>query len=377
MTAAQAPDQPQRIASNKRAFAGKNVLDSRPRFGYIILAVSHLFPALAQLESFESKASHLLQSYSDHPATVRNRIERQCSGKVPSPFRLADAELVIAREYGFTSWEALKAALESKPLGERLIDASASGDTATVDALLRMDGSLLETCGGWQQFRPLFFAKLGNHDATATTLRRYGATLNAFEAAALGAVDALTEILRATPEEAKARREHYDATPLHAVRDASVAAAQLLLEHGAHVNAIDSNRQRLTPLHGRAEHGDLPMVQLLLEYGADVHADSCMGTPLHAAVGGFQHEPPATWKDVATCLLTHGADVNAQSQQSETTDWTPLHHAAWRDHGDAVTWLLEQGANPAAMDGKGRLPWQIAEAYGFPQLADLLAKASA
>jgi ankyrin repeat protein len=76
----------------------------------------------------------------------------------------------------------------------------------------------------------------------------------------------LRALLGRSPELANARREHCDATPLHAARG-NVAAARLLLEFGADVNDIDGAKQRLMPLHGRAEHGDVEMVKLLLEHG--------------------------------------------------------------------------------------------------------------
>jgi ankyrin repeat protein len=67
------------------------------------------------------------------------------------------------------------------------------------------------------------------------------------------------------------------------------------------------------------------MVKLLLEHRADVHAVSCMSTPLHCAVGGFQHAPPERWREVAEQLLEAGADVNAGSVENG-------------DHRVAVLW---------------------------------------
>src|SRR5207244_1043031 len=106
-------------------------------------------------------------------------------------------------------------------------------------------------------------------------------------ASALGNVAELRNLLSDSPAVVDARREHCDGTPLHTARE-NVEAARLLIEFGANVNVIDGQKQRLMQLHGRAEHGDIEMVKLLLENGADVHAMSSMSTPLHCAVGGFQ-----------------------------------------------------------------------------------------
>jgi ankyrin repeat protein len=211
----------------------------------------------------------------------------------------------------------------------------------------------------------------GRLESATDVLRRHGATLDVFEAAALGNVAELRSLLSRSPELANARREHCDVTPLHAARG-NLQAARLLIAFGAQVNAIDSEKQRLMPLHGRAEHGDIEMVELLLHHGADVHAASCMGTPLHCAVGGFQHAPPERWREVAERLVAFGADVNAGSPVTGDPNWTPLHHAAWRNHGAAVTWLLRHGADRTRVNQYGSTPLGTARHFGYTELIDLL-----
>ena len=220
----------------------------------------HPLPANARLQQFKQAAKQLLRDFNQNPETVRDRIERHCTFNPDDGFKLANAQLVIARGYGFESWAKLKAHLESKPLAEQMIDAASQGDTEAVTRLVG-DENLIEVVGGWQQFRPLFFAEKGGHEETAAILRHHGATLNVFEAAALGSVPELKRILKYELGAANAHRDHYDATPLHCVRGAGVEAAKYLVDCGADVNATDS--QKLTPLHGRAEHGDVEMVELL------------------------------------------------------------------------------------------------------------------
>jgi hypothetical protein len=333
--------------------------------------VDHPLPAHATLVRCKRAAKQLLKSYRENPSLCEERITRQCPNDLGADFKLADAQRVVAREYGFDSWTKLKQYLDRRPPEQLIFDAVANDDADAVEALLTDDPSLIDARGGWELFRPLFFARRDGRKVTIDVLLRHGASLDVFEASALGDISQLRLRLNTSPGLANARREHCDATPLHAARG-NLPAARLLLELGADVNAIDGEKQRLTPLHGRAEHGDVEMVDLLLEHGANVHADSCMGTPLHCAVGGFQHSPPERWRDVAQRLVKAGADVNAGCAGNGDPNWTPLHHAAWRNHAAAVSWLLQQGADRTRVNKYGSTPLGTAQYFQHTEIIDLL-----
>jgi ankyrin repeat protein len=72
-------------------------------------------------------------------------------------------------------------------------------------------------------------------------------------------------------------------TPLHkAACWGHDAILQLLLNHGASVNAV--NKEGDTPLHDAAREGHVDILQLLLNHGASVNAVNNHGdTPLHHA----------------------------------------------------------------------------------------------
>jgi len=333
--------------------------------------VAHPIPPFSTLARFRRTAKQLLKTYRENPSICEERIARQCPDDLGAHFRLADAQRVVAREYGFASWAKLKRYLEAYPPEQLIFDAVANDDADAVESLLADDSTLIDTRSGWQLYRPLFFAMQGGQGAVIDLLRHRGATLDVFEAATLGNVAELRTLLNGSPELANARRDHYDGTPLHAVRG-NVESARLLIEFGAEVNAIDGEKQRLMPLHGRAEHGDVETVELLLEHGADVHAVSCMSTPLHCAVGGFQHVPPERWCEVAERLLEAGADVNAGSAENGDPNWTPLHHAAWRNHSAAVSWLLEHGADKTRINQFGSTPLKTARYFAHKEIIELL-----
>jgi ankyrin repeat protein len=120
-------------------------------------------------------------------------------------------------------------------------------------------------------------------DETARRLAE-SAELDVFEAAALGEVARLRELLAEDSALAKARSDD-DFTALHyAAFFDGADAARLLLEHGAEVNAFADNELGVHPLNSAAAAGRLEVAAALLEAGADPNAPTRSGfTPLDAA----------------------------------------------------------------------------------------------
>ena len=114
-------------------------------------------------------------------------------------------------------------------------------------------------------------------------------------------------------------------TPLHVVAeggdyhsgdDHDALVAQLLLEHGADVDAPDDDSQ--TPLHLASSFGRVKVVLVLLNAGANANMKNAEGqTPLHAVSGSvyYSQEDGIT---IARLLLEHGADPNAQDNNHLT-----------------------------------------------------------
>jgi len=120
-------------------------------------------------------------------------------------------------------------------------------------------------------------------DGTARRLAET-AELDVFEAAALGDVARLGELLAADPTLAQARSGD-DFTALHyAAFFDGPETALLLLEHGADVNAFADNEIGVHPLNSAAAAGRREVAAILLEHGADPNARTSRGfTPLDAA----------------------------------------------------------------------------------------------
>jgi ankyrin repeat protein len=117
-----------------------------------------------------------------------------------------------------------------------------------------------------------------------------------------------------------------------------------------------------TPLHLAALHDQPAVAVLLLANGADVNAKNTSGeTPLTTALLSYQH------KEMAELLLTHGADPN-------TAGVNPLGRAVERGLDYDVELLLANGADPDAIDSRGRMSVHWAVINEQTQILEILLK---
>jgi hypothetical protein len=118
-------------------------------------------------------------------------------------------------------------------------------------------------------------------------------------------------------------------------------------------------------LHLAAAFADRETVLTLLDAGADVEQIS--ETPMRNQA---LHALLALSKDaeVARLLIERGADVNA----AQTAGYRPLHQAAVAGREDLVRLLLDAGADRTARCDRGKTPAEYARERGHKAVATLL-----
>jgi len=120
------------------------------------------------------------------------------------------------------------------------------------------------------------------------------------------------------------------------------------------------------PLGLAAFFGRREAVELLLARGGEVNTNARHPfhvAALHAALAGPQ-------PTIARLLVEAGADVNARQQAGIA----PLHETAQNGDLELSQLLLDHGADPSATDDNGKTPADTAREHGHEAVAALLEK---
>lgn len=213
----------------------------------------------------------------------------------------------------------------------RFWTAVTTGDRATVESLVLANPEL--ATARRDGVSAILLAMYHHKPDVVACLRAYVESLDIFEASALGEVDRVASLLGSDPGLANAVANDGFGPLGLASFFGHERAVQFLLEHGARVDTASSNGMHVMPLHSAAAARSVPIARLLLEHRAPVNARQGGGfTPLMEAAFNGQ-------VDMVEILVDHGADRHLRDEEGRTA----ADHARARGHDS----LAERLGSPA------------------------------
>ncbi|HTE21157.1 MAG TPA: ankyrin repeat domain-containing protein, partial [Armatimonadota bacterium] len=246
-----------------------------------------------------------------------------------------ETTLMMAAEHG--SLAAVQALLQ------RRVDVNArdvKGRTALVMGVgavpLRSlpSGQRLKVPDPARAVRPALVRLLVQHGADPNVRDREDGDTPLLRAADYGTVETIRALLQAGARVNAGSRPGRETALMRAVREDQEDVARVLLASGADPEA--RNRDGATALHDAAGRS-LEMVQLLLSHGASVNAQNGRGDPPLLAA----HQAP-----VIRTLIEYGADVNLRARHRPSA----LMWAAKREDREAVRLLRAAGAHVGLLE---------------------------
>lgn len=141
--------------------------------------------------------------------------------------------------------------------------------------------------------------------------------------------------------------------------EGNIPMMELFLQHGANINA--TNRQGEQALQLAAWTNHLDAVTWLLDHGAAINRGGGTWSALHYAVFAGND-------DVARLLIRRGAEINATAPNGSTV----LMMAAHEGQEKLARMLLDAGANPAIKNDQGESALTWAMRYGNFTIAELV-----
>ncbi|MBL8213407.1 MAG: ankyrin repeat domain-containing protein [Bryobacterales bacterium] len=301
------------------------------------------------LHQLKRQAKELLTRYRAGAPKALAEVNAHYRSADAATFALHDAQLVIARAYGFDSWPKLKAYVDGITI-RRLVDAVKDGDLARVQAMLRSRPELADMQLSYgDEHRAIHYAVMHRQPEIARLLLRKGANARAGIHPHRSATSAWTlanergfaDLVAVIDEEERRRKPvpkandepepvNTDEALRAAVADGNISLLQSLHAEGRLRNPIRGDGGGLLTV--AVESNRIDMLRFLLDCGFDPNervssgqgdwVSWSQGYPLwQAAAQGS--------RAIAELLLDRGADPNVHVDSSGSAVYSAYSHRQW------------------------------------------------
>jgi len=323
-----------------------------------IAAWADRWMAVLPVESKRDTITRAAQKVEEFAVRTLSRDERRCV--------LADAQFVLARSHGFTSWptfaahiDALAHAGTETAAFEAAADAIVRGDEAFLQQLLRQHPELIRARSAREHRATLL------HYVSANGVENYRQQSPPNAAR-------VTELLLAAGADVEAEADVYGGgcTALGLVatstppREAGVQipVIQVLLDHGAQIEHPNLAGNNADAVYACLANGCPEAAQYLAERGAHVGIVGAAGIgrldivqQLVATADGSRREMALRYaagygqREIVSFLLEHGVEPDAHTGDGATA----LFYAVLGSHVEVMRLLLERGARPGMRNQYG------------------------
>jgi ankyrin repeat protein len=280
------------------------------------------------LDQLKHQAKELLEAFRAGDAEAAKEVHAHYHDANAESFALHDAQLVIARAYGFESWAKLKAYVEGANV-RRLSDAVRSGDLQTVRAILNVRPELAQA--------GLLAAVLGRAPEMVRVLVQHGANArvgvyphrdatNPLTIAAERGYDDIVAIIETEEQRRRDTQSGVAGAPAPDELFRAIASGKdddraiAMMQGDSALVRTSQPLHGLTPLHVAARTLNARIVTWLLDRGADVNARARIShprapeyTPLDLAAHWSSDKTAQKFAAVASMLLQHGAPMTPRA----------------------------------------------------------------
>lgn len=309
------------------------------------------------LEQLKRQAKKLLRGFAGGEADATKEVNAHYCTADASKFALHDAQLVIARSYGFESWPKLKAYVDGVTV-KRIADAVGAGDLAQVRAIVRARPELADlTMSYGDEHRPIHYAAMKRLPEMVRLLMQHGANArkgihphrDATTAWTIAKERGYDEIVAIIEEQERKRGAVPSVPKAEAIGDEAARAAvvsgdmkwlRLRRAEGALVNPIRWDGGGLLTV--AVQHNQPEILSLLLDFGFDPNERVASGEGDWVAYS----EGYPLWycaalgkREMAETLLKRGANPNVHVDSSGSAVYSAFSHKQW----DMVELLRRRG----------------------------------